>query len=150
MKKSFLIICCLFFFHVFVFGQEHSNTNYKDTLKTMFNVSGADKTYQAAIDQMFGMFKQQYSQVPLETWSELQKEFSETSINDLTEMLTPVYQEHLNLADLENIIRFYQTPAGRKFAEKTPFIVQESMQVGQQWGLEIGEKFAKKMKEKGY
>ena len=52
--------------------------------------------------------------------------------------------------DLEEFIKFYQTPVGKKFAKNTPFIMQESMQIGQQWGMKIGENFKNKMKEKGY
>ena len=151
MKKYYRVIIIMLMPVTMVFAQDKSDDNsYKKQLKTMFEVSGADKTYYAAIEQMFVMFKQQYTEVPNETWSELEKEFSETSINDLTDMLTPVYQQHLSPEDIKNIILFYQTPAGKKFAEKTPFIVQESMQIGQQWGEKIGKKFVERMKEKGY
>jgi len=144
-------MCCLLCTVVLVFAQETTtDSTYKEALQSMFELSGSDKTYQAAIDQMFVMFKQQYTNVNVDTWSELQKEFSQTSIADLTQMLTPIYREHLSLEDIQGIIQFYKTPAGMKFAEKTPFIVQESIQVGQQWGMQIGEKFAQRMKEKGY
>ena len=151
MSKPYVLIFSLLIPLLFAFGQESdTNLEYGERLKTMFEVSGADKTYQAAIDQIFSMFKQQYDQVPTTTWTQLQDEFSKTSIQELTVMLTPVYQAHLSLADIQDIIEFYQTPAGKKFASKTPLIVQESMQVGQQWGQQIGEKFAQRMKEKGY
>ncbi|GAB4198018.1 MAG: hypothetical protein Fur004_16070 [Thermoflexibacter sp.] len=68
----------------------------------------------------------------------------------MTEMLAPVYQKYMNLADLRELIKFYQTPTGKKFAQNTPFIVQESMQVGQEWGRKVGQDFAQKIKEKGY
>jgi hypothetical protein len=50
----------------------------------------------------------------------------------------------------EKIIEFYQTPVGKKYAEKTPLIMQESMQVGQQWGMKIGQEFQNKLQEQGY
>lgn len=151
MSKPYSLIFTLLIPFLFALGQEtDEGSEYGERLKTMFEVSGADKTYQAAIDQMFGMFKQQYDQVPTNTWTQLQDEFSKTSISELTLKLTPVYQTHLSLTDIQEIIEFYQTPVGKKFASKTPFIVQESMQVGQQWGQQIGKKFAQKMKEKGY
>jgi hypothetical protein len=34
----------------------------------------------------------------------------------------------------------FKTPIGRKIAEKTPLIAQESMQLSMEWGMEIGEK----------
>jgi len=38
----------------------------------------------------------------------------------------------------------------KKFAEKTPLLTREAMQVGQKLGIKIGQNFASKMKEKGY
>jgi hypothetical protein len=65
-------------------------------------------------------------------------------------MLAPVYYKHLTLEDLNQIIVFYKTPAGKKMATATPAITQESMQIGQQWGMKIGEKVEDKLREKGY
>lgn len=127
-----------------------TDKEYEKTLKKMFKVSGSEETYATAIDQMFVMFKESYTDVKPELWDELQKEFAKTSIDDLTEMLIPVYKKYLTVADLEAIIAFYASPAGKKYAKNTPFIMQESMQVGQEWGMKIGTKFAEKMTEKGY
>ena len=104
--------------------------------------------YKSAINQMFVMFKSQ-KDVPAEVWNDLEKEFLNTSMNELVEMLAPVYAKHLTKKDLEDLIQFYNTPVGKKFAQKSPFIMQESMQVGQQWGMKIGNDFQTKLKEKG-
>lgn len=81
---------------------------------------------------------------------EFEEEFAKTSIDDLTEMLVPVYKKYMTKEDLKELIEFYETPVGRKFAEYTPIIMQESMQIGQQWGLKIGQDFERKMMERGY
>jgi len=116
----------------------------------MFEVSGTEGSYQAAIKQMFSMFKQQYSNVEVEIWTDLEKEFSKTSLNELTKMLVPVYSKYMTLEDLNELIKFYNTPTGKKYAKSTPLIMQESMQIGQQWGMKIGQDFEKKMKDRGY
>ncbi len=148
MKKTFILFSILFAVSLSSFAQ--ADEEYSNTLKKMFAVSGSEGTYQVAIKQMFSIFKQQYADVDEAMWTDLEKEFSQTSINDLTEMLVPVYYKQLTQEDLEELIAFYQTAVGKKFAKSTPFIMQESMQVGQQWGMKIGEDFEKKMKEKGY
>ena len=53
-------------------------------------------------------------------------------------------------SDLEELIIFYRTPVGKKFAQSSPMLVQESMQVGQEWGMKIGQDFSERMKERGY
>lgn len=113
-------------------------------------VSGSEATYKAAISQMVTMFKQQKSSVPNEFWNEFEQAATKNVSEDLLNMLLPVYQRHLSETEIKDIIKFYQSPAGKKFAEKSPLIMQESMQIGQQWGMKIGQELEKKLKEKGY
>ena len=127
-----------------------ANSKYGNTLKTMFEVSGTSESYQAVIKQTMNMLKQQHAEVSAEVWNELEKEFLKTSLEDLVDLLVPVYSKYLDQNDLEKIINFYQTPAGKKLAGSTPLIMQESMQIGQQWGMKIGQEFEKKLRERGY
>lgn len=124
--------------------------SYKATLKKMLSVAGTEETFKVAIKQMFGMFKQQKADVPEAVWSDFEQEFSQTSMDELVNMLAPVYHKHMTEEDLAKMIEFYETPVGKKYAEKTPLIMQESMQVGQEWGMKMGQQFQEKLKEKGY
>jgi hypothetical protein len=148
MKKIISILVVSFAFIAFSFGQ--AEKEYARTLKEMFEVSGTEESYQAAIKQMMAMFRQQSPNVEAVVWDEFEQEFSKTSINDLVEMLVPVYRKYMTEEDLKEMIKFYQTPVGQKFAKSTPLIMQESMQVGQEWGMKIGQDIGKKLKEKGY
>lgn len=148
MTKVLTVFSFLLIISFSTFGQV--DTEYSKTLKNMFEVSGSEESYQTIINQLFTMFKQQYPDVEVAIWNDLEKEFSQTSINDLTEMLVPVYSKYMTQEDLEELVKFYQTPIGKKFAKNTPLILQESMQVGQQWGMKIGQDFERKMKERGY
>ena len=148
MKKFISTLSLIFILTNLSFGQ--SDNEYREALQTMFKVSGSEEIYQTAISKMFTMFKEQYASVKEETWVSLEVEFKNTSINDLIELLTPTYQKHLTLEEIKGLIEFYETPVGKKYAQKSPLIMQESMQIGQQWGMKIGEEFAKKMKDKGY
>ncbi len=148
MKKLFPTLILFLVISFSTFAQ--SDNTYKDALTKMFKVSGTEETYQVAIKQMFSMFKNQYSQVDSGVWEGLEKEFQNSSMDELVDLLLPVYKKHLTINDINAIINFYETEAGKKFASKTPIIMQESMQVGQQWGMKIGEDFSKKMQEKGY
>ena len=148
MTKRVLTFSLLVFLSLTSFSQE--DKQYTKTLNKMFEVSGTEESYQVAIKQMFTIFKQQYPSVEVEIWTDLEKEFSKTSLNELTKMLAPVYSKYMSLEDLNELIKFYNTPTGKKYAKSTPLIMQESMQVGQQWGMKIGQDFEKKMKDIGY
>lgn len=148
MKKTLL---CVFLFLVVVFGSYGAETkDYKTTLKELMVVSGGDETFKIVIPQMISMMKAQIPNVPEEFWEELQNTFGQTVFDDLIEMLVPIYQKHLTQADLESVIQFYNTPAGKKFGSAAPLISAGAMQVGQQWGMQIATKIQEKLKEKGF
>jgi len=147
MKKTVLSLLLLLS-TTLSFSQD--NSNYKSSLKKMIQVSGSEVAYKGIVNQMITMFKQQQSNVPAEFWNEFAAEMNKDAVTQLVDMLTPIYQKHLTEADLQSVISFYETPAGKKFAEKTPLITQESMLAGQEWGKQIGARVIEKLQAKGY
>ena len=123
--------------------------SYRETLKVMFTQSGQSETFSNAIDQILEMYKQQFPDIDQTFLAEFREEFSRTSLDDLVDRLVPVYQSYLTQEDLKQIIAFYNTPVGKKFAANTPALTSESMQVGQQWGMEVAEKVLLKMENQG-
>ena len=148
MKKSLLALVLSLSLVTSTFSQV--TPEYTQTLTQMLELSGSKQTFAVAIDQMMGIFKQQNSKVPADFWDELTSEFKKTTLEELVEMLAPIYYEHLSLKDVKAIVKFYKSSAGKKLAEKTPMITQQSMQVGQQWGRKIGEKIAERLQKEGY
>jgi hypothetical protein len=147
MKKTILAIF-LALSTTLSFSQD--NSSYKSSLKKMIQVSGSEVAYKGIVNQMVSMFKQQQSNAPAEFWDEFAAEMNKDAVGQLVDMLTPIYQKHLTEADLQSVISFYETPAGKKFAEKTPLITQESMLAGQEWGKQIGARVIEKLQAKGY
>lgn len=145
MKTVVLFIAMLFTILPSSFGQ--STDPYFKALKEMFVASGVEETYRTAIIQMVDMYKTQMPGAPAGYWDELQQEFLRTSVDDLVAMLVPVYQKHMTIEDLRGMIEFYQTPLGKKFITSTPAIMEESMQVGQAWGMKLGQEMTERIKE---
>lgn len=147
MKKILAIAFVLL--AVCVQAQTQSKT-YPATVKKFLEVSGSLEAFKGAVSTMLESFKGAYPSVPADIWTEFDKEMSTTSMDDLVTLLAPVYEKHLTEADLNEIIKFYNTPAGKKLAQKSPLIMQDSMVAGQAWGTKIGEKLQARLKEKGY
>src|SRR4051812_30049697 len=109
MKKLFFaVVICLLVAPSF---NSQTDLEYSKALKKMFEVSGSEDAYKVAIKQIIEIYKKNYTNVSEETFNGLEKEFMKTSLNDLVDMLVPVYQKHLSQADLEELIKFYLTPA---------------------------------------
>lgn len=148
MKKSLLVI--LFFALSATLSFAQDSTAYKASIAKMMEVSGGHALYKAAITQMISYSRQEKTNVPDKFWDDLTVEMSKISITELTDMLVPVYKKYLTQSDINQLIKFYESPIGKKFAEKSPQIMQESMQVGQQWGQKLGQQITDKLKAQGY
>ena len=56
----------------------------------------------------------------------------------LLDQLVPVYHAHLSQAEVKELIAFYTSPIGRKFAAEQPQISREAYDVGVRWGKDLG------------
>lgn len=121
--------------------QKNNNAAYKSVLSELLKVSGANANFELILEQMLPMLQQQNKAIPKEELEAVTSKFVQSSILELTELSVPIYQKHLDLKDLQEVIAFYKTPAGKKHAEKTPIIAQESMQISQQWAASLPYKF---------
>ena len=78
-----------------------------ETFSSTFNMAG-----------MFGISESD------EKFEKLQKEM----IDDLIELMVPIYKKYFSEEELKQAIELYKTPIGLKIAEKNPVIAKESMQ----------------------
>jgi hypothetical protein len=112
-----------------------------DILKLM-KLTGAGNLGLQAMDQMINSMKGAMANVPEKFWTEFRKE---VSADELVNLIIPVYDKHLSHAEIKELIRFYETPVGKKMIAVMPAITQESMQVGQQWGMGIALRAKQKL-----
>lgn len=68
--------------------------------------------------------------------------------------VAPIYQKHLSRDDVDALIVFYKSPAGRSIVEKMPMISQESqvvaVEIGKRLGEQAFEEAKKRLRSKGY
>lgn len=65
-------------------------------------------------------------------------------------LFIPVYDRHFSHDEIKALLRFYETPAGKKFVEATPMIAQESFAIGEAWGQKIGTDVFDELVRQGY
>lgn len=80
----------------------------------------------------------------------ISREFSERFLEEvdpaeLVELLVPVYVKHLTAAEMEATLEFYRSPAGQSILQKMPLVMEESMRLGQQWGMEVAQRVMEKL-----
>lgn len=123
---------------------------YKASLKKYIKVTGADKASAIFLENFIGLLKKQHPKVPQGFWDELKVESNKFINIDYPNMVLPIYLKHIPLDDLNSIIAFYETPAGKRFVEKIPVIMGESMPLTQEWAKQMGMQITNRLKERKY
>lgn len=126
-------------FHSSEVYAQQANDKYAKTLYQMMDKSGGLEAVKLMVPQLVNMMKQQSPSLPNSFWEDFTKRWTQQFIDKMLERTTPIYQKYLTQKDLEAILAFYNTPAGRKLSASTPTITKEAMQKGQQLGMEIGQ-----------
>jgi hypothetical protein len=106
-------------------------------IRKLLDLSGTTKEMNMMLDQMISSFKSQNSDVPTEFWDRFK---AEINVQGLEDKLMPLYDKYYTTDDLKALIAFYQTPAGQHMLSVTPKLMQESMQIGEDWGRSVGMK----------
>lgn len=119
---------------------------YKSKVKKMLKLSGASENFDVAVRNMIELQRKSYQDFLSEDFfDEMEKEMLEFGLEKLIPKFTPVYRKHLTEEDLDGIITFYESEVGKKLTEKMPMIVSEAMQIGAEWGEEIGKEIYNKI-----
>ncbi|MEK9620367.1 MAG: DUF2059 domain-containing protein [Flavobacteriales bacterium] len=136
MKKPIVILALIVTF----FTSHSQNESYKDVLLEYMEVQGSLDSFNNSIDQMSQMMGGQIEADKL-------KPIMDEMFLSLVDALVPVYKNHLSIQDLKDGIEMYKTPIGKKIAQKTPLITQETMNVSMQWGMEFSSKIQELMQK---
>ncbi len=115
-------------------------------IRSLLNRTGAASMGQQMLDTMMAQVEQQPDTPP----GFVDKFKMLAAHDDLVERIIPVYDKHLDEADIDGILAFYDSKAGRDLAKAQPLILQESMVEGQKWAEELANKaLAELKKEEG-
>ena len=88
--------------------EEEETPKQKDIRKLLL-LTGSDKLGAQVLVQMLGQFKQmpRFKKVPSKFWDDFQQE---ASVNDLIDLIVPIYDKHLSHPEVKAIIKFYKSP----------------------------------------
>jgi hypothetical protein len=71
----------------------------------------------------------------------------QSRIGELSDAAAAIYASNFSAEELKTVIAFYKTPAGQKFLQKQPVILQQTMAAGQQFGQSVAADMKKRMIE---
>lgn len=147
MKKLWVSFVLLLAFALM--AQAQDNKKYEAAMIKMLEVSKSMDAMKQMAPQIISMVKQQAPAAPEEFWNGLEKGMLEM-YDEIIKAMIPVYEKYLTLEDIEGVIRFYETPVGKKLAESNTKIAAETMPIAQQIAMQTMQKLMESAKEKGY
>jgi len=148
MKKSALTVMVLLFVLSIsplpVLAQ--SSAKLQD-IRRLLVLTGSAKIGIQVMGQMLQMQRRSNPEVPNDFWNEIMRVVDP---DELIDLIVPIYDRHLSHEDIKGMIRFYESPVGKKLVLVQPLIARDSMSAGQQWGMAIGRKIIQKLQAEGY
>ena len=137
MKKNILAIAFLVF-GVFTNAQSSKDVKIAELLETM----GSTHAMKTSFEYMINYYKQNNPQISSEYWDNASKH---VDYDELVQKLIPIYSKHFTEQEIVDLLKFYNTSTGKKMIEKTPTILEESMEIGRKWGIELAQKIEKEI-----
>ena len=125
-------------------GQKAPETQKQKDIRKLLKITGSGELGTQVMGQMIGNMKKAMPQVPEKFWTDFMKE---VHTDELVDLIVPVYDRNLSQADVAELIKFYESPTGKKFVSVLPKITQESMGVGEKWGRELAMKVMLKLQQ---
>jgi len=107
-------------------------------------LTGAANTGEQMLAQMLPAIKRAMPRAPEAFWAELK---AEADVNELMDLLIPIYQKYLTKEDVASLNEFYKSEIGQKMIKLQPLIMRETLQVGQAWGQAAGQRAMQSMQK---
>jgi len=143
MKKIMLAL-------VFVIGTSafgiYGQTKNDDILK-LLKVSGSDKLADQMMDAIIPQFQQLVPGIPDAFWVKFREKLN---MDDFINACIPAYDKYYTHDEIKQLIKFYESPLGRRMVEVTPLLTQETIAIGQKWGEKLGQDIVNELINDGY
>ena len=106
------------------------------SVRKLLAATGATKLMIGNLESMIATQRQNNPQIPAAFWDAFLAH-ARRDTTRLVDMLVPIYAAHLTQPELEELLRFYNSPIGQRLTAVQPAIFKESMAAGESWGEQI-------------
>lgn len=102
---------------------------FKSDVDRLLDLSGSTAQMDVAKKQVIAM-------VPADKQAEFSKEF-EASLKPVIQVQKDFYLKEFTHEEVKQIIKFYESPVGKKLAQKTSKLTEATMPAIQSWSMEL-------------
>lgn len=121
-------------------------------VEKMMELAGSKKLVESVMEttvrHVFEEFQRLRPDIPPQVWDAvLTRSESPQVVQGLLDEIVPVYQRHFCADEIDDIIAFYQTPAGRKLSAEAPTIQREASEAGRNYAARISQQLAQDVQQ---
>lgn len=102
---------------------------FKSDVKKVIEMTGASAQIDVAKKQILGM-------IPEAKQAAFLKDF-EATMPSYFDKVADVYMKEYTHADIKEMIKFYESPVGKKITSKAGILTEKTMEAAQTWGAEL-------------
>ncbi len=102
---------------------------FKNDVKKVIEMTGASAQIDVAKKQILGM-------IPEAKQAAFLKDFDAT-MPSYFDKVADVYMKEYTHAEIKDMIKFYETPLGKKITSKAGVLTEKTMEAAQAWGVEL-------------
>ncbi len=145
MKRNKYLVTFLLLFVISSTAFSQNSTSKIEKIKTLLELTGSAKQSRELMDVMINSLTATSSNLPREVFLESIKK--EINFNELINEMVPIYHKHFTEADVDGMIKFYQSDVGKKMIDKMPSILAEYMPIIKLKMGSMTERVMKSLKE---
>ena len=112
-------------------------------IKKFLALAGIKSLIQQTLEQSIASQRAQNPQVSQEFWDIFR---AELSTDEMLNNYVIIYDKYLSAEDVKGLIKFYESPVGKKLANVLPQMTRESIEAGEQYGTEAEKRALRKLK----
>lgn len=116
--------------------------------RRLLQVMHADTAFVLGIDQAMAVQRRSQSGVSKIFFDSLVARVRRR-VPEMLDSLAPIYAASLTTADLKDLVRFYESPLGQRFAAAQTAFSSRAEQVGQRWGARMALEVMKDLVDQG-
>ena len=143
-----LLSTLLFFLVLTTAPATAQDTLAQSKARQLLELSGSKNQFMMAVSQMIDQFRQNpqmSGDLSTTFWDEFEAETKATAYEDLEPKLIQVYVDNYTEAELDHQIAYYEDPTTQELLKKQPVVMQQSMSIGQAWGMQLGQKISERL-----
>ncbi len=143
----FMLISSYFIFNNVVKINAAANNKQED-IKHLMKLMGMEpeKIVNQVLKPMISLNKKMHKDIdiPDEFWNDLFKEM----LTDMIKLMIPWYEKHFTHEEIKELIKFYESPLGKKMVKVQPLMMQEMMPKIQEWTKTLSKRLKDMLEKK--